>query len=306
MRGANVGLIARGMDGLRAAVTEVESSGSRAIAAPADVADPDAVEGAARKIQETFGRIDIWINNAMCSVFARSVDVTPAEFERVTHVTYLGTVYGTQAALRRMIPRNSGIIAQVGSALAFRGIPLQPAYCAAKHAVQGFTESLRTELLHDRIDVHMCMVHLPAVNTPQFEWVKSKLEHRAQPVPPIFEPELIAEGILWAIERRKRELLIGLPTWKAVWGNRFFPGIVDRVLAKRGFDLQQTEEPEDPNRPHNLWEPVPGDHGARGRFDARSKDASAQLWLTMNKGVVGAALVATLGAAVLFRLASRR
>ena len=305
-RRAKIGLIARGEDGLAAARAEVEAAGSRALEAPADVADPDAVEHAARKIERALGPIDVWINNAMTTVFARAVDITPAEYERVTKVTYLGTVHGTQAALRRMIPRNNGVIVQVGSALAFRGIPLQSAHCAAKHAVQGFCESLRSELIHDRRNIHISMVHLPAVNTPQFDLVKSKLDHRAQPVPPIFEPELMADGILWAIEHRKREFLLGGPTVKAAWGNRFFPSVADRILAKRGFEQQQTEELEDPSRPHNLWQPVPGDHGARGRFEKRAKDSSAQLWLAMNKGLVGGALLTVAGVLLFAPLLFRR
>ncbi len=302
-RGAKIGLIARGTDGLEAAAAEVRDAGSVATAVSADVADPEAVEHAARRIEDELGPIDGWINNAMASVFARVTDVTPAEFKRVTEVTYLGAVHGTQSALRRMIPRNRGFITQIGSALAFRGIPLQGPYCAAKHALQGFTESLRTELLHDHSEIALCIVHLPAVNTPQFDWVKSKLERRAQPVPPIFEPEVIADGILWATEEGKRQLLLGMPTVKTVWGSRLAPAIVARVLADKGFELQQTDEPEDPTRPDNLWEPVPGDHGARGRFESRAKDRSFELWLARNKRWVGAGALAALGT---FALLHRR
>lgn len=273
-RGAHVALIARGRDGLEGARAEVESLGGRALVAPADVADAEQVEAAARQVDETFGPPDVWINNAMASVFSPVMKMPAEEYARVTQVTYLGAVHGTLSALRRMTPRNRGAIVQVGSALAYRGIPLQSAYCAAKHALQGFCDSLRAELLHDKSGITVSMVQLPALNTPQFDWVKSRLPNRAQPVPPIFQPEVAARAILWAADTGRREVFVGIPTVKAILGNRLAAGLLDRYLAGMGFASQQTSEPEDPQRPHNLWEPVAGDHGAHGRFDAQSKDRS--------------------------------
>ena len=218
-RGAWIGLLARGPDGLEAARIEVEDAGGRALVLPTDVADADAVEAAASAVEQTFGPIDIWINNAMVSVFSPVREMTAAEFRRVTEVTYLGIVHGTLAALRRMLSRDRGTIVQVGSALAYRGTPLQSAYCGAKHAVQGFTESLRSELLHDGSRVRVTMVQLPALNTPQFSWVKSRLPREPQPVPPIFQPEVAARAIYWSAHHHRRELSIGLPTVAAIWGN---------------------------------------------------------------------------------------
>ena len=282
-RGARVGLIARGIDGLEAAKREIEELGGEAVVARADVADPDAVEAAAKAIEDAFGPIDIWINNAMASVFAPVRELTPDEIRRVTEVTYLGVVYGTMAALRRMLPRDHGVIVQVGSALAYRGIPLQAAYCGAKHAIQGFNDSLYSELIHDRRNVRLTMVNLPAVNTPQFDWVLSKLPRRAQPMGTVFQPEVAADAIVWAAYHERRELNVGLPTSEAIIGNNFLPGLGDYFLAKMGYDGQQTEEPEQPDRPHNLWEPLPGDHGAHGRFDARAKNSSLHLTMNLNR-----------------------
>jgi NAD(P)-dependent dehydrogenase (short-subunit alcohol dehydrogenase family) len=300
-RGASVGLLARGRDGLEGARRDVEACGGRALVLPTDVADADAVEAAAQAVEEQLGPIDVWVNNAMTSVFSPIKEMTPDEFKRVTDVTYLGYVYGTLSALTRMLPRDQGVIVQVGSALAYRGIPLQGAYCAAKHAIQGFHDSLRTELLHDGSHVKVTMVQLPAVNTPQFDWVKSRLPCKAQPVPPIYQPEVAAEAILWAAEHTPRELDVCGSTVVSIWGDKFAPGIGDRYLAKTGYDSQQTDEPEDPNRPYNLWEPVPGDHGAHGRFDDRAHDTSAQLWARMHAtwllagvSVAGAGLAALL------------
>jgi NAD(P)-dependent dehydrogenase (short-subunit alcohol dehydrogenase family) len=267
--GADIALIARGEARLNAACEEIRAMGCSALAVPADVADPDAIEDAAGRIEAELGPIDCWVNNAMTSVFSPMMQVTPAEFRRVTDVTYLGIVHGTQTALRRMAPRGRGVIVQVGSALAYRGIPLQSAYCAAKHAIVGFTESVRAELLHEGLDIHITIVHLPALNTPQFDWVLSRLDRRAQPVPPIFAPEVAAEAIEWASRHRKRELVVGWPTFKTIWGNRFGPAIAERILARSGYEDQQTDEPESPGRPSNLWEPVPGDFSAHGRFDDR-------------------------------------
>jgi NAD(P)-dependent dehydrogenase (short-subunit alcohol dehydrogenase family) len=290
--GADVGLLARGVDGLERARREVEAEGGRALVQPTDVADAAAVEAAAERIERELGPIDVWVNNAMVSVFSTVRELTPDEVKRVTEVTYLGVVYGTMAALKRMVPRDHGAIVQVGSALAYRGIPLQAAYCGAKHAIQGFTESLRCELLHDDSNVHVSMVQLPAMNTPQFDWVKSRLPRRPQPVPPIYEPEVAADAIVWAADHRRREISVGGSTAIAIWGNKFAAGLGDRYLARTGFDSQQTDEPADPNRPHNLWHPLAGDHGAHGRFAGRSWNTSAQMWLNEHLPAVAGAILA--------------
>ena len=297
-RKARVGLIARGREGLEAAKREIEAAGGEALVLPLDVSDHDAMDDAAAEVERTFGPIDIWINNAMVSVFSPIMEMKPEEYKRVTEVTYLGYVWGTLAALRRMQPRDRGAIVQVGSALAYRGIPLQSAYCAAKHAVQGFHDSLRSELIHDGSHVRVVMVQMPALNTPQFRWVKSRLPRKAQPVPPIFQPEVAAEAIVWAAYSDRREINVGWPTTKAVVGNNFFPGYGDSYLARNGYEAQMIDEPEDPNRPDNLWVPVSGDHGAHGVFDARAKDHSVELELNKNRAWIGAGLLA-LGALAL-------
>ena len=296
--GAHLGLLARGVDGLNAARREAEEAGARAIVLGCDVADADAVEAAAARVEAELGPIDIWINNAMASVFSPVRDTPPEEFRRVTEVTYLGVVHGTLAALRRMLPRDRGVIVQVGSALAYRGIPLQAPYCAAKHAVQGFMDSLRCELLHDGSHVEVTMVQLPALNTPQFDWVKSRLPRRAQPVPPIYQPEVAADAIAYAARHPRREFWVGAPTVIAIAGNRIAPGIGDHYLAKTGFDAQQTSEPEDPSRPNNLWAPVPGDAGAHGRFDARASASSLDEALMKKRGILTAAGLAAAGLAL--------
>jgi NAD(P)-dependent dehydrogenase (short-subunit alcohol dehydrogenase family) len=288
-RGAHIGLIARGRDGLEAARREVEELGGKALVLPLDVAEADKVELAAAEVEEKLGPIDVWINNAMASVFSPVRETTAEELRRVTEVTYLGYVYGTLSALRRMLPRDRGVIVQVGSALAYRGIPMQAAYCGAKHAVQGFCDSLRSELLHDGSNVRVTMVQMPALNTPQFGWVKSRLPRKAQPVPPIFQPEVAARAILWAADHDRRELWVGWPTVKAIAGNRIAPWYADRYLAKNGVDSQQQDGFEDPNRAHNLWEPVPGDHGAHGGFDDRATSRSPQLWATTHRGLLALA-----------------
>lgn len=298
-RGARVGLIARGVEGLEAAKREIEAAGGKALVLPADVSDAEAVERAAERVESELGPIDIWINNAMASVFAPVLELKPEELRRVTEVTYLGYAYGTMSALRRMVPRDRGMIVQVGSALAYRGIPLQAAYCAAKHAIQGFTDSVHCELLHDKSSVRITEVNLPAVNTPQFDWVLSKLPNRAQPVPPIYQPELIAEAIVWAAYHYRRSWNIGWPATKAIVGNNFFPGYGDHYLAQRGYDSQQTDQPEDPNRPHNLWEPVPGDHGARGRFTDRAQSQSAHILANRYREPLLLAAAAIAGSALL-------
>ena len=297
-RRARIGLIARGRDGLEAAKREIEAEGGEALVLPLDVADHDAVEQAASEVERAFGPIDIWVNNAMLSVFSPIMEMTPDDYRRVTDVTYLGTVWGTLAALRRMKPRDRGAIVQVGSALAYRGIPLQSAYCAAKHAMQGFHDSLRSELIHDRSSVRVVMVHLPAMNTPQFRWVKSRLPRKGQPVPPIFQPEVAANAIVWAAYSGRREVNVGGPTSEAIIGNNFVPGIGDWYLAEHGYDAQMTDEPEVPNRPDNLWDPLPGDAGAHGVFDDRAKPVSVAFeinkrrgWLAVGLGVVGVLLL---------------
>lgn len=295
--GARIALLARGQEGLEAARSEVESLGGEAMVIPTDVADPEQVEHAAAQVEERLGPIDIWINNAMATVFAPVWEVRPEEYKRATEVTYLGTVWGTQAALKRMRSRNRGVIVQVSSALSFRGIPLQAAYCGAKHALRAFTTSLRAELLHEKSDIHLTTVHMPALNTPQFDWGKTHLEHHPQPVPPIFQPEVAAQAIYWAAHHRRRDLFVGGSSLKAVWANRLFPGLVDRYLARTGFKSQQTSEEIASNRPDNLWTPVGGDHGAHGSFDGQARSYSAQLWLTENRrwvalaGAVGGAAI---------------
>ena len=289
--GARIALLARGTDGLEAAQREVQELGGTAIVIPVDVANPEQVEAAAARVEIDLGKIDIWINNAMASVFSPIREMTPEEFRRVTEVTYLGYVYGTLAALKRMLPRDRGVIVQVGSALAYRGIPLQSAYCAAKHAVQGFCDSLRCELLHDQSCVRLTMVQLPALNTPQFGWVKSRLPRKAQPVPPIFQPEVAAEAIYFAAHNPRREFYVGAPSVAVIVANKFVPGLLDHYLARTGYDSQQYDGAEDPNRPNNLWQPVPGDHGAHGAFDARARSWSPQLWTSEHRTLVALAAI---------------
>jgi NAD(P)-dependent dehydrogenase (short-subunit alcohol dehydrogenase family) len=299
-RGAQIGLIARGRQGLESARREVEAAGGRALVLPCDVADAARLESAAAAVEEQLGPIDVWVNNAMLSVFSPVIQMNPEEFHRVTEVTYLGYVYGTLAALRYMLPRDRGVIVQVGSALAYRGIPLQSAYCGAKHAVQGFTESLRSELYHDRSNVRVTMVQLPALNTPQFRWVKSRLPKQAQPVPPIFQPEVAAEAIVYAATHPRREVYVGWPTVKAIVGNKLAAGLLDRYLGRVGYESQQTDEPAKPEQPHNLWAALDNhkDHGAHGVFGTQARNWSAQLWANTHRswlalvgaGLAGAAL----------------
>ncbi|MEX2542977.1 MAG: SDR family oxidoreductase [Trueperaceae bacterium] len=295
--GASVALLARGAAGLQGARDQVESSGGRALAIEVDVADADAVERAADRVEEELGPIDIWVNNAMQSVLA-PVELTRAdEYRRVTEVTYLGTVHGTLAALRRMRPRNSGVIIQVGSALAYRSIPLQSAYCAAKHATVGFTDSLRSELIHQRSAVALCAVHLPALNTPQFGWVRSRLPRKPQPVPPIYQPEVAASAIVWAARNPRRELFVGGPTFKAILGNRIAPGFLDRLLARQAWQGQQHDGLADPDRRDNFYSPQDEreDRGAHGTFGQRSRASSPALWLVKHRRglLVGTVAVAS-------------
>lgn len=288
--GYDVALLARGREGLEGAKKEVEGYGQRAVFHQVDVADAEAIEKAAEEIEEELGEIDVWVNNAMNSVFSPVKEMKAEEYKRVTEVTYLGQVYGTLTALKRMLPRDRGSIVFVGSALAYRGIPLQSAYCASKHAVQGFYDSLRTELLHDKSKVKISMVELPALNTTQFGFVKSRLPNKPRPMGKIFQPEVAADAIVYAAEHDAREIMVGSPTLQAVIGNKIAPWYADKELAETGFEGQQTEEKEDPDRKHNLWEPLPGDHGAHGSFGEEAKPFSLQFWLTKNREyVIGAA-----------------
>lgn len=299
-RGARVGLLARGVEGLEGAARDVERLGGEALAIPTDVADADGVEQAAAAVEDRFGPIDVWVNNAMTSVFSPFKEMTAEEFKRVTEVTYLGYVYGTMSAMRRMLPRDRGAIVQVGSALAYRGIPLQSAYCGAKHAIQGFTESVRTELMHDGSAVKITMVQMPALNTPQFEWVRSRMPNKAQPVPPIYQPEVAAKAIVYAADHpERREYKLGISTLKAIYGNRIAPGYADRYLAEYGYSSQQTDEPREPGGPDNLWAPAPGDWGAHGAFDDRARASSPQFWASTHAGGIALAVggLALLGAA---------
>ncbi len=299
-RGAWIGLVARGQDGLEAARREVIAAGGKALVLPTDVADAAQVEAAAEQVEKELGPIDIWVNDAMTSVFSPIKEMTAAEFKRITEVTYLGYVYGTLAALKRMLPRNRGTIVHVGSALAYRSIPLQAAYCASKHAILGFHTSLRTELLHDHSNVHTTMVQMPALNTPQFGWVKSRLPRKAQPVPPIYQPEVAARAVYYAAHHpARREYYAAWSAVEAIMGNKLAPAYADRYLARNGYNAQQYDGPEDPNRPNNLWEPLPGDHGAHGAFDDRARRDSVEFWLESHAiwlavaaglGVAGAAI----------------
>lgn len=302
-RGMKIALLARGEAGLHGAAKEVEAAGGQALPIETDVADYEQVEAAAQRATAELGPIDLWINDAFTAVFAPFTEIEPEEFRRVTEVSYLGYVYGTRAALDRMLPRNKGTIVQVGSALAHRSIPLQSAYCGAKHAIVGFTESLRCELLHDKSNVHVTHVHLPAVNTPQFDWVLSRLRRHPQPVPPIYQPEVAARAILAAADRpRRRAYWLGTSTVTAILGNRIIPGLLDRYFARTGYESQQSDEPADPDRPVNLWQPVdamPGqDRGAHGSFDEHAHPHSPQSWTSRHRVALaaGAAAAGTLTA----------
>jgi short-subunit dehydrogenase len=292
-QGCIVGLLARGRAGLEGAKRDVEANGGQARTFVVDVSDAAAVEKAADELESDCGPIDVWVNNAMVSVFSPVKEMTAEEFKRVTDVTYLGVVYGTLAALRRMLPRNRGTIVQVGSALAYRGIPLQAAYCASKHAIQGFCDSLRSELLHDRSGVELTMVQMPAMNTPQFDWVKSRLPHQAMPVPSVFQPEVAADAIVFAAAHPRREWYVGWPTVEAIAGNKLMPGVGDRFLAAYGFASQQTDQPEQPERPNNLWQPVDEDRdfGAHGRFDDIAREISWEALLARHRTMTAAATI---------------
>lgn len=292
-----IGLIARGEDGLQATAREVEQAGGRALPLSCDVADPDAVDAAAERIEAELGPIDIWINAAFAGVLAPFLNVSVEDYARVTDVTYHGQVHGARAALRRMLPRNRGHIVLTGSALAYRGIPLQSAYCGAKHAIQGFQDSLRAELFHARSRVHVAMVHLPGVNTPQFDWIRTDLPCKPRPASPPYQPEIAAEAIYFAAHHRRKQVLVGFPTFQAIYGDMLASPLLDRWLGRTGFAGQQDDEPVDPNRRDNLWAPVPGDHGAHGRFNREARRHSPLLWATMHRAWVnaGVASVALLG-----------
>ena len=294
--GYDVALVARGRDGLEGARLDIERIGTRPLPIPADVADPEQLEEAAERTEEALGPIDVWVNNAMTTVFAPFHEIEPAEFRRVTEVTYLGVVWGTRAALERMMPRDSGTIVMVGSALAYRGIPLQSAYCGSKHAIKGFFESVRSELLHDHSKVKLSIVELPAVNTPQFDHCRTRMPRQPQPVPPIYQPEVAADAIVWAARTGEREVYVGAPTWKTIWGERIAPRLGDRYLAKNGSDSQMADEPVN-GRPDNLFAPVEGDPGAHGRFEKGSRRRSPLLWLGKHRRALGAAALAGAGAA---------
>jgi NAD(P)-dependent dehydrogenase (short-subunit alcohol dehydrogenase family) len=284
-RGAQVALLARGQAGLDGAAKDVENAGGSALAIPTDVADYDQVDAAATQVEDTFGPIDVWINVAFTSVFAPFHEIGPEEFRRVTEVSYLGFVYGTMVALARMRPRDRGTIVQVGSALGERSIPLQSAYCGAKHAINGFTESLRTELMHDGSNIAITVVQMPAVNTPQFSWVLSRLPNHPQPVPPIYQPEVAARGVVFAADHpRRKQYWVGASTVGTLLGQKIAPALLDRYLAKTGYQSQQSGEKADPDRPHNLWKPVDGkdghDHGAHGVFNSQAHGHCVQLWFS--------------------------
>ena len=295
-RGAAVGLFARNVDALEGARREVEALGGKALVCVGDVTDIGQIDQAATQVEAVFGPITTWINNAMVSFLAPLKEVTPEEYRRVTDVCYHGQVYGTMEALKRMRKRNEGSIVLVGSALAYRGIPLQTAYCGAKHAIQGFFDSLRAELIHEGSNIKLSMVQLPGVNTTQFKLTRNKMANKPRPMGAIYEPEVAARGIVYAADHDEREVFVGLPAFQTIWGNKLFPGFADQVLGKTGVSGQLTDQPADPQSRDYLFEPVPGDHGYKGGFQAQARDVSPALWLTMNKWL-GVALVGGLAAA---------
>jgi len=293
-RGARIGLVARDRASLEATRREIEALGGRGLVLPADVADAGQMEAVAVEAEAMLGPIDIWVNNAFAGMFASFLDMTDPEFRRVTAVTYLGQVNGTRAALRRMIPRDRGCVVLVGSALAYRGIPLQSAYCGAKHALQGFQDSLRAELLHDKSRVHVTMVQLSAMNTPQFDWVRSRVPGRPRPVAPVFQPEVAARAIWFAAHARRKEVVVGAPAFEAIVGDKLASGLLDGYLARRGVEAQY-ETPGEAPRPDNLFEPVPGLHRTRGRFSGEARGHAPGLWASRHRAWIAGA--ATLGAA---------
>lgn len=302
-QGAKVALLARNEEALEHAANEIQERGGQALVLPLDIADPNAVNEAADSVVRTWGQIDVWVNDAMVTVYGSVKDLTPEEIRRVTEVNYLGTVYGTLAALRHMKPRDEGTLIQIGSALAYRSIPLQSAYCGSKAAIRGFTDSLRCELIHEKSKVRVSMVQLPAVNTPQFDVGRLKLDSVPQPVPPIFQPEMIARAVLYAARKAPRELWIAKSAIQAILGQRLIPGLLDHYLARNGYSGQETNQKPRPDRPDNLYETIPYDAGAHGRYDGRAKGGSLELWLRTHRKTVLTALV---GSAALSSLASPR
>ncbi len=303
-RGCDVAILSRDGDRLEQAATELRGHGVRALAIPTDVADADAVEEAATRVETELGPIDVWVNVAMATVFAPVSKLTAAEFERGTRVTYLGQVHGTMAALRRMRERNRGTIVNVGSALGYRSVPLQSIYCGAKFAIRGFTDALRSEIIHDKLDVHLTMVDLPAVNTPQFDWAMNKMGKKAQPVAPIYQPEVPARAIYFAATHRRRQIWVGYPTVQAILANRIAPGLIDKYLAKAGYQGQITDERLGPNAPANLFEPVPGNYAAHGRFDDRARSGSWELFTDRHRAVFWA-VAGIAGIAAVHQVAKR-
>jgi len=298
--GAAIGLLARGVDGLQGAAREVEQLGGRALVLPTDVSEVGQVEAAAAAVETQLGPIDIWINDAMVSTFSPFMSLTPDEFHHITEVTYLGYVWGTRAALQRMLPRNRGTIVQVGSALAHRSIPLQSAYCGAKHAIEGFTESIRTELLHNKSAVHVTVIELPGVNTTQFEWTRNKMDEKPKPVGTIYQPEVIADAIYYLAHTRRKEMWVGWPTVESIVGEKLAAAALDHYLADAAWDGSLSGTPKDPAAPDNFYQPVPGDHGARGPFTNQAKTRSTQVWLDKHRGPLawaGAGLAALAGTA---------
>jgi NAD(P)-dependent dehydrogenase (short-subunit alcohol dehydrogenase family) len=289
--GWRVALLARGADGLEGARRDVEQAGGEALVIPTDIADQAQVEAAAAQVERDWGPIEVWVNDAMATIFCDVLSITPQDFQRATEVTYLGTVWGTMAALKRMKPRDAGAIVQVGSALAYRSIPLQAPYCGAKSAIRGFTDSLRSELIHDHSRVHLTMVQLSAFNTPQFDWGRTCLPDAPKPLGKIFQPEVAARGIYWAATHRRRELWVGWPAVEAIIGTKFLPGYLDRKLARQAYEGQESKKPIALGRPDNLYQPLAGDHGAHGRFDSRAIDHSAQLWLVTHPAAIVAAMI---------------
>jgi NAD(P)-dependent dehydrogenase (short-subunit alcohol dehydrogenase family) len=304
--GADVALIARDSSALEEAAEEVRAHGVRALPLALDVSDAAAIDQAAARVEDELGQIDVWINNAMATIFAPVHRITADEFRRATEVTYLGAVYGTMAALRYMRPRDRGVIVQVGSALAYRSIPLQSPYCGAKHAIRGFTDAVRCELLHDGSGVHIGMVHMPALNTPQFDWALSRMPRGFRPVAPIYEPEIGAQAIVLAARRRKREMYVGESTFKAILGNKVAPGLLDRYLGMKGYEMQQTDAPQAPDQPSNLWQPVAGMHRTRGRFESESEAASPLLWLRQNRNALLGTAALALAALLSTQMDQRR
>ncbi len=297
-RGAKVVLLARGKDGLEGAKRDVESRGGKALVVQTDVSQFDQVEAAARAAENEFGPIDLWINNAMVSMYSPFMKMTSEEFKHIVEVTFLGQVYGTNCALKRMQPRDKGVIIGVGSALAFRSIPLQSAYCASKHAIQGFFESVRSELIHQKSNVHVSMVNMPALNTTQFTWTKNKMPKQARPTGTIFQPEVAADAILFAAENNRREIMVGYTTVEATLGEKVIPGLLDHYLSRIAWDGAMLDQPVDPTKPNNFWEPVPGDHGAHGAFDSMARGFSVQLWATKHRKALLTGLLAGAGAAL--------